>query len=323
MVNRLDETIRDMLHHASQVLIVSHIRPDGDAIGSLLGLGLALEKSGKEVQMVLSDSVPANFRHLKGSEKVRTRAEAGFDLSVVLDCSDISRTGEALKTSKEDDYLTPDLNIDHHITNLNFARVNLVETTAVATSEVIARHLRAWNLPLNHAIATALLNGIITDTIGFRTSNVTPGAMRIVADLMEAGADLPYLYNEALLQRSFQAARFWGVGLTSLKRDGPLIWTALSQQDRHSVEYPGRDDADLVNILSSIDDAAIAVVFVEQPNGKVKISWRAQPGLDVAQIALRFGGGGHQAASGAEIAGTLEEVQEKVLKATRELLSGP
>jgi phosphoesterase RecJ-like protein len=299
---------------AEKFLIVSHIRPDGDAIGSVLGLGLSLKLNGKDVQMVLSDGIPQSFRHLSGVEQLKQRAEGEFDLICVLDCSDLQRTGDALNG-----FTKPDINIDHHITNLEFAHINVVDTQAVATAEILAELILALGLPLPPSVADALLTGLITDTIGFRTSNVRPDTLRLAARLMEHGANLSELYRLALITRSFEAARFWGTGLSTLEREGRMVWATLTQAGRKAVGYSGRDDADLVTVLASIEGADIAMIFVEQPGNHVKVSWRAQPGFDVSQIALQFGGGGHPPASGADIAGGLAEVQASVLAATRSL----
>jgi phosphoesterase RecJ-like protein len=139
---------------------------------------------------------------------------------------------------------------------------------------------------------------------------------------MEHGGDLAELYHQALVKRSFEATRFWAAGLNQLERDGRLVWTTLTQADRKAAGYSGRDDADLINVLSSIEDTDIAVIFVEQTHSSVKISWRAQPGFDVSKLAVKFGGGGHPAASGAEIQGNLETIRTVVLKATSEILIG-
>jgi len=317
MSEQVVKTIGQRIKRASRVLLVSHIRPDGDAIGSLLGLGLALQSAGRQVQMVLSDGVPHSFSHLEGSDQVVNKPDGDFDLIIVLDCSELSRVGRAL-----DGYPAPDVNIDHHVTNVNFAKLNLVDTQAVATAEIIASNLDIWGLPVTRQVSDALLTGLITDTIGFRTSNMTAQALRLAADLIDHGSDLPFLYNKALVQRSFEAARLWGAGLSLLTRQGPLVWTTLTLADRKAARYPGRDDADLVNILSSISDAAVALIFVEQPNGRVKVSWRAQHGFDVSQIAVSFGGGGHPAAAGAEIEGDLESVQNRVIQSTLNALNG-
>jgi phosphoesterase RecJ-like protein len=303
--------IGERINKARRVLVVSHIRPDGDAVGSLLGLGLALQKSDKIVQMVLSDGVPSSYQHLLGSEHVQKRPEGSFDLVFVLDCSDLNRAGHAL-----DGYNKPDINIDHHITNLDFAKINLVEPSAVATAEIITEYMTNWGLGIDKVVADALLTGLITDTLGFRTGNMTPKALRTAARLIEAGSDLPTLYEKVLIDRTFEAARFWGAGLLALEREGPVVWTTLTMDDREACNYPGRDDADLINVLSSIVDANVSIIFVEQPNGNVKVSWRARPGHDVSKIALHFGGGGHPAAAGAEIQGSMKTAQSRVLEKT-------
>jgi len=316
MDEALLQAANQQIRSARRSLILSHIRPDGDAIGSLLGLGLSMQSLGKEVQMVLADGVPANFRGLFGSNQICTHPEGTFDLIVVLDCSDLNRVGNALNGNKR-----PHINIDHHPTNLNFATINLVETEAVATAEMLAQFFTRFDFPITQHVADALLYGLIADTLGFRTYNMTPRALHIAADLMEAGGDLSSLYYRALVRRSYEAARYWGVGLSNLHQQGQVIWASLTQADRHAVGYPGRDDADLINFLSTIEDADVFLIFVEQPNGKIKVSWRSQPGFDVSVIALQFGGGGHAAAAGAEIEGSLEQVQTKVLAITQSFIS--
>lgn len=311
----IDREIKARFKAAQKVLIVSHVRPDGDAIGSLLGLGLALQNTGKQVQMVLADGVPASFRHLAGSDQIVKKAEGEVDLVVSVDCSDLKRVGSVLEPFGQ-----PHINIDHHVTNLLFGEVNLVVPEAVATSEIITEHLALWGLPFSEDISNALMAGIVADTLGFRTSNMTAKVLRHAADLIEQGADLPEQYNRALLRRSYAAARYWGAGLSSLQKKDRLVWGTLRLVDRDECQYPGNDDADLINVISAIDDFDIAMIFVEQKNGTVKISWRSIPGIDVSRIALQFGGGGHPAAAGADIPGTLEEIQEKVLSATLQVL---
>ncbi len=173
-----------------------------------------------------------------------------------------------------------------------------------------------WGLKMNLSVAEPLLMGILGDSLGFRTSNTSSATLRLAADLMDYGINLPELYNKTLVGRSFQAAKYWGVGLEKLTKTHGVIYTSLTLKDRKSVSYPGNDDADLINMLSTIEGASVAIMFVEQSHDKVKVSWRAIPGLDVSKLALSFGGGGHPAASGAEISGKLEEVQENILSAT-------
>jgi phosphoesterase RecJ-like protein len=317
MTNKhLHNQIRERMQSALKIMILTHVRPDGDAIGSLLGLGMALQNAGKMVEMVSTDGLPANFRHLPGSPAVLTQPTGGSDLVITVDCSELERTGRALESGVQ-----PDINIDHHVTNPGFAQLNLVDPTAVATAEIITEFLPDWGLSLSSEVAAALLTGMITDSLGFRTSNMTSKAMRLAAELMDAGADLPDLYMRGLVTRSFEAMRFWGSGLVKLERENGIVWVALSMADRQASGYPGRDDADLINALSAINGAEIAIIFVEQPNGCIKVSWRAHLGIDVTAVALKFGGGGHPSASGAELKGDLQTVQEQVLEETRKLLA--
>jgi len=311
----LDEVIREKIRTSQKILVTTHIRPDGDAIGSLLGLGTALLQSGKTVQMVSEDGVPASYRHLPGGQDVVQHPDGNSDLTIAVDCSDLSRVGKSL-----DSYEVPDINIDHHVTNLQFASLNLVVPTAVATTEIIADRLPDWGLSLSPEVAAALLTGLVTDTLGFRTANMTPKALRLAADLMEAGAELPDLYMRALVLHSYEAMRLWAAGLSRLERENAIVWATLTVEDRQAAGYPGRDDADLINILSAISGAVISIIFVEQPKGSVKVSWRSQPGFDVSSVALKLGGGGHPSAAGAELKGGLDEVRQHVLNETRRLV---
>jgi phosphoesterase RecJ-like protein len=312
----LQKKIKDRILKAQRVLVTSHVRPDGDAIGSTLALALALSNAGKQVQAVLEDGVPTSFRYLPGADMIRKLPDGEFDLIISVDCSDLKRNGGVLEA-----YHTPDIVIDHHLTNEAYGGLNLVEPEAVATASVLYRHMGEWGLPFSAPIAANLLVGLITDTLGFRTSNTTPETLRQAADLLELGADLSTLYYRSLVRRTFVEAKYWGAGLSSLERGDGMVWASLTVADRNASGYTGKDDADLINIVSSIDDALIAILFVEQDAGITKISWRGlKPDVDVSQIACHFDGGGHKAASGAELSGSLPEVRERVLQATRKYL---
>lgn len=309
-----ENLIKQKIDQAQHIGVTAHIRPDGDAIGSVLGLGLSLQTAGKQVEMVLKDGVSNSFRHLVGSELIKRSFSADCDLYIVVDCSDLKRTGGVL------DGKTVGIVIDHHITNENFAELNLVEPSSVATSAILAQKLPAWGYPITQDVARALMTGILSDSIGFRTSNTTSASLRIAADLMDLGANISELYNKALINRSFAATNYWGFALARLQHEDNLVWTTLTLQDRANSGYSGNDDADLTNILSSIDPLDIAVLFVEQRADLTKVSWRARSGLDISGLAASFGGGGHPAAAGAEISGSLDVVQRLVLEATRNYL---
>jgi phosphoesterase RecJ-like protein len=233
-----------------------------------------------------------------------------------VDCSDLKRTGNALNGHH------PDIVIDHHITTDPFGTLNLIEPEAVATASVLTRHMPSWGLKFTPAIAANLITGLVTDTLGFRTSNTTPESLRQAADLIEVGVDMSSLYFRGLVRRTFPAAKYWGAGLISLQRAAGIVWATLTMADRKASGYTGKDDADLINVVSSIDEADIAIMFVEQNANQTNVSWRGlKSHVDVSQIACQFNGGGHRAASGAEVNGSLAEVQERVLDATRKAMN--
>lgn len=315
MTQELSGAIKERLDKANNIVIASHVRPDGDAIGSLLGLGLALKNAGKTVQMVLVDGV-ASFKYLEGSEQVVREPKEGFDTFITVDCADFKRVGKVFEN-----FGPPDVNIDHHKTNENFGKLNLIEADEVATAAILANYLPKWGYEITKPIAAALLTGIVTDTLGFRTSNTNPSALRLSAQLMETGVDLSNLYMRSLVQKSFPAAKYWGAGLSGLEQKNGIVWATLTLADRKKAGYGGNDDADLINIISAIDGNKVGMIFVEQSDNHVKISWRAlTDGVDVSKVAKHFQGGGHAAAAGADIPGELNEVKNLVLKTTREML---
>lgn len=316
MNSQLIGDIKNRLAAANKVVIASHVRPDGDAIGSLLALGLALRDAGKSVQMVLVDGVPGSFKYLEGSELITREPNGDHDTFITVDCADFKRVGRTFENFGQ-----PDINIDHHKTNENFGKLNLIEAEEVATSAILTNHLPAWGLSITRPIAAALLTGIITDTLGFRTSNTSPESLRQAATLMEAGVNMPEIYMRALVNKSFPAARYWGAGLSSLESKNGIVWGTLTLADRKSAGYGGNDDADLINLISAIDGNKVGMIFVEQSDNHVKISWRAlENGIDVSQVAKHFKGGGHAAAAGADIQGGLSDVRREVLQKTREML---
>lgn len=316
MSDEITAAIADRLRAAKKIVIASHVRPDGDAVGSLLGLGLALQKAGKSAQLVLADGVPSSFRYLEGSDQVRKEPGGDFDTFITVDCADFKRLGKPFE-----DFSRPDINIDHHITNERFGVLNLIQGEEVATAAILTNCLPAWGYEITPAVAAALLTGIITDTLGFRTSNVTPEALRQSATLLETGVDMSELYMRGLVRRSLPAARYWGAGLSKLESSHGIVWSHLSLADRKASGYHGNDDADLINMISAIEDHKVGMIFVEQHDKHVKISWRAlEQGVDVSPVAKHFGGGGHAAAAGADIPGTLSEIQPLVLEKTIEML---
>jgi phosphoesterase RecJ-like protein len=317
MTKPTNELIKELFSKANTVLIATHIRPDGDAIGSMLGLGIALKEAGKTVTMINKDGIPAQFIHLPGAREVKRKISETeiFDLTISVDTSDIERSGNVFGTREII------LNIDHHITNTNFGKFNYVDPEAVATSSLLAGKIEAWGLKYNPEIARLFMIGLITDSLGFRTSNMNSESLRIAASLIEQGADLPGIYQEVITNKRFEQVNYWGYALVKLERIGRLGWTSLTVSDRAAAGYNGNDDADLNALLSNIADCNITLLFIEQSNGTIKVSLRGKPGFNVADLAVSLGGGGHPAAAGIEMKGKLAEVQSLVIEKTLNIMN--
>jgi phosphoesterase RecJ-like protein len=304
-----------LIRQAHQPLLICHVAPDGDALGSLTGLARALRRIGQSPIAACPDPVPSRFGYIPGIESVVEVVEDFFDLVVAVDCSHPDRLGHFAELPRFGQY--PLVNIDHHVTNINFGDVNVVDSHASSTAEVILDLLDQLDIGLDEPLATCLLIGIVTDTRGFRTNNVTPRVMEAALRLMEAGASLPYASQHGLDRRPMAVIRLWGEAVSRLRFEDGIVWCSMSLEMRHRVGYQGGGDAGLASFLLSADEADVSLVLVEQDDGQIDVGLRAMPGFDVAQLALRFGGGGHALAAGFNTEGPLERAEERVLNALR------
>jgi len=309
----ISQNIRQRIDAAEKVTLVAHIRPDGDAVGSVIGFAEALRGIQKTVEIAFEETLPERFRILKEESKgKKTPSKEG--IIIALDSADLHRLPKAFADK------IIDINIDHHATNTNFGSLNYVKAEAAATAEIITDLLLDWDLEISSSAANALLMGIITDTIGFRTQNTTPHTLRTAALLVERGANLTHIYQQSLIDITWEASLLWGMALSKLQKEGEIIYTVITSEDRKKSGFTGRDDADLTNFLSSIQDAEISILFNQQSETSVKVSWRSRSNVNVANIAAQFGGGGHPAAAGAEIELSLQQTQQKVLEITKSYL---
>jgi len=310
----LDQS-RDLLLTCTRPLLIAHVEPDGDAVGSLLGLGWALRALGKSPLLACPDRLPRRFAFLPGFHDVTDDPQGSFDLCVALDCSDPERMGQiALRPDLQD---VPLLNIDHHRTNPAFGTINLVDADAASTTQVLYDLICHLGVPLDERIATCLLTGLVTDTRGFRTANVTLAVMRIVVALMEAGAPLTEIARRGLDQQPLSVLRVWGAALAQAEVVDGVVWTSLPLATQQAVGHNSSGSAGLSNTLISAEEAQVAVVFKERADGQVDVGLRAVPGFDVAGIAQALGGGGHALAAGCLVEGPLVEAQERVLSLVR------
>lgn len=309
----------DLLLGCSRPLLVTHIAPDGDAVGSLLGLGWALRALDISPTLACQDSLPRRFDFLPGFDEVTSRPTDQFDLVVSLDCSDADRLGTIGSLPAIQGL--PLLNIDHHLTNVEFGTVDLVDAGAVSTTHVLYHLIRHMKVPLDERIASCLLTGLVTDTRGFRTSNVTAEVLQVAVEFVEMGAALPVIARNGLDRRPLSALRLWGEALSRLRFKDGVVWAALPLEAQQAANHEGQGSAGLTSLLIGAEEASVSAVLMERSDGQVEVSFRAVPGFDVAQVALTLGGGGHALAAGCLIPGPLEEAERQVLEMLHQSLN--
>ncbi len=308
---RPPDELLDALISSRRPLLIAHISPDGDAIGSLTSLGYLLYRMGKDPILACQDKAPNTFNFLPLYDRIVQNIDGlQPDLVIALDSSDPTRMGTIYDEERLGDL--PLMVIDHHITNVYFGDVNWVEPTCCATDEMIYYLVRALNEPLDETLATALLTGIVTDTRGFRTYNVTPAVMRVTGELIDAGAPLSMITERTLDTRSLALITLWGRILDTVAFDQGVISAINTMDMRQDLGGIIRAEG-LVSFILSAQEAKIAAVFTEMPEGKVECSFRARRGYDVAQIALALGGGGHPPAAGCTIDGDIHSVRRRVV----------
>lgn len=303
----------DAINNAETILVVTHVSPDGDAIGSALGLTNALRQMGKTVTVADDDGVPAFLKWLPQADTVVSELSSGsWDVMISTDASDESRTGDVGAYGRANSKIV--INLDHHITNTGFGDIHLVVPAAVSAAEVVFDWWESIQLNWSNDVAIPTLTGMVTDTIGFRTNNVTERTLQIAQALMGYGASLTEITGRVLDVKSWEELNLWKRVFHTIELHGEVITAEISIADFDAVG--GADevsDGGLVSFLNKTKEAMIAVLFKEQDDGTVKLSLRAKPGYNVSDIALSLGGGGHRQASGATVSGSLDEVKSKVL----------
>jgi len=309
----------DAIDAAQSILVVSHIAPDGDAIGSLLGIAQSARARGKMVKAAIDDGVPAALGFVPGSDSILSAVASGeFDLLIAVDSSDLSRIGEAgaygLANSKRA------INLDHHPTNTRYGDIHLIVPDAVAAVEIVYDLLAYMGWAISTDVAIALLTGLVTDTQGFRISATNSRTLEIAQDLMQRGASLSQIMANTLNSRPYQEVELWKRVLPSVTLERGLICATIRQCDIDQVGLESMSDGGLVSYLVNVVQAKVSVVFKELPEQQVEVGFRAKPGYDVASLAFQLGGGGHTLASGCTIDGTLEQARATVLPLARQVI---
>lgn len=308
------------VQEAEHIVMFTHVGPDGDALGSLTAMGQVLSAQGKQVTMVVDSSIPPRFAYLPMIEAVQAKlsTDTSFDLIITLDCGDEFRMGKPFDQLQQK---TPLINIDHHITNTNFGTLNWVNPQATSTTEMLYELFMSLDIPLTPDIATSLLTGMVTDTLGFRTPNVTANTLKISGELMDAGAELALITQQTLNLQPLSTARLWQVGLNHMKLEDGLMWTSISREERSRAGHRGDSSSGLVNFLADVDRAAIGVVLLEMDDGMIRVGFRSQPPYDVSVLATELGGGGHPQASGCTLEGPLSKAEVMLVDKCKELIA--
>jgi len=304
------------INEAQTILVVSHVSPDGDAIGSSLGLANALRQMGKQVTVANDDGVPQYLQWLPGAESIVTEIPDGeFDLMISTDSSDEERTGVAGEYGRSHSKTV--INLDHHPTNTYFGDIYLVIPSAVSATEIVQGWWQQAGIVINREIATPLLTGLVTDTNGFRVSSTSAQTLAVAQVLMQAGASLTEVTARTLDSMTYEELGLWKKILPTAELHGQVISASVRLSDYAPTGMDAGSTAGVVGFLNSVSEAMIAVVFKETEEG-IKLSMRAKRGYNVAETALSLGGGGHIQAAGATVQGTLEEVQARVLPMLQE-----
>jgi phosphoesterase RecJ-like protein len=317
--------IAQQIAQADRILILSHINPDGDAIGSLLGLWHALQALGKSAVPLASSALPSYALWLPGAEHVQVYQPGGglpeADLVIMADTASLSRVGRIYDEHAETLRSLPLVVIDHHVTNEGAGVVDLVRPSAASTCELLFHLFRAMVVPVSPELATCLLLGVVTDTQSFQTSATKPDSLRVTADLLEHGADHSRVIHEVYFALPPSSAALIGLALGQLQLEGPLAWTFVTQEMMRSTGAEDEAADEVVRTMQRIVGVRALVLFKERADGTTKISLRSLPPLNVARVAQTWGGGGHTQASGATLEMTPAQAAAEVLPHLRRLVA--
>lgn len=294
------ERVLQEIRSRRRLVVTSHARPDGDGIGSALAFGQILRLMGKEAEVVMHDGVPRIYHALPFADRViHADTVPVNDAVVLLECDSIQRT---LLQGLENCFL---INIDHHATGRNFAHVNWIDSTVMATAELVYRLARLACIPMDRDIATCLYTALMTDTGSFMFEGTNEHTFTVARELVLAGADPARCARPIYFGHSTAKMRLLGAALSNLHREGPLSWIWVTQEQMQRLGAREEDCEGLVNYALSMADVQVAIFFRELPDRRYRVSLRSKGEVNVAGVAEHFGGGGHKCASGCSLDGPL------------------
>lgn len=316
------DRILDAIREAKTICIVGHMRPDGDCIGSQLGLMLALRAEGKKAVAWNQDSVPAKYRFLDPDKDFeRPKSGEQFDLVIATDCASYERLGSVVEFIKERKLL---INIDHHESNTRYGDLNWVSPREASTGELIHRLLKAARWPITKPIADLLFTAVSTDTGSFQYPNTRPGTFHVGAELVTRGANLAKICDEVYQSFPLSRARLLKLVYNKFKltHNDRIAYFWLKKADLSRTGAETNDTEGLIDHIRAIEPVVVACVFEEIEPDLTRISLRSKSkDVNVSEICGQFGGGGHPAAAGARIAGSPMSIQRRVVAAIKKAIN--
>ncbi|MBM3249670.1 MAG: hypothetical protein FJZ09_02355 [Candidatus Omnitrophica bacterium] len=310
--------IKQKILRAKRIAVASHINPDGDSLGSLLSLGLALKKLGKRVYLLSPDGVPKRYRRLPGAGGIIRKLNKPVDLAVAVDCSNREILGRSWGTFQKAKDI---LEIDHHEFRRPFGNIRLVDTRAAAVGELIYPLLKDLKINIDTAIAQNLLTSVVVETDSFRLPNVRPFTFEICHDLMKKKVDFYKLVDMVFWSKTKESTILSGICMARCKflKNGRLAWSIVRQKDFRNQKGKDEDVDPVADEMRSIKGVRIAVFFREKDNSTLRVSLRSKGKINVAGIAEHFGGGGHFDVAGCSIANK-PKAMNKLLAMAKTLL---
>ena len=317
------DNIVNHLKNSRNVLITSHVNPDGDAIGSLVAMGMALGARGIDTTLFNESPIPAVYRFLPGVGRITRsiKSENNFDTAIVLDCGDLDRVGDRADVVSAVPVV---INIDHHVTNSGFGDLKIIDTAACATAEIVYGLIKAMGIEIDQTMATSIYTGIVTDTGSFRFSNTNHAAFAICDEMVQKGVQPYNVAQHVYGTYSLGRIKLLNLALETIEisSNGNVSMMMLTRQMLDETGTHPEDADGLINYARRIEDVKLAAMIQEQENGhhgqggpkEYHVSLRSDGSVDVAAIAAGFGGGGHPSAAGFGITTTLSDLKDKLIQ---------
>ena len=314
--------VKTAIKKNSKFLISSHINPEGDSIGSQIAMASLLKKLGKEAVILNESPTPHFLQFLPGAENIlkEISVDLHFQAAIILDCPDLTRIGNISRYIEKDTVL---INIDHHVSNINFGKYNWVDLEVSSIGEMIFDLYKAFKAGIEYDEAMAMYVSIMTDTGSFRYTNTSSKTHKIAAKLIDIGIKPYEIYGKIYETSSIQDMNLLGEALRTLKvtPDGKVAWLWVTKEALKNTKASLEGTEGIINFARSIEGVDIAILFRETgTEDRIKVSFRSKGRVDVNKLASFFNGGGHVTASGCTVFGKMEEVEKKVLEKAQSMV---